>query len=371
MLTPMKFIVLLLLCFSLPLAAEVLDGPYVMRDSTGKVAAWTVESTPEGVRKRSTLLKPGVGFTVPAVGALPSFHVTPRLSEETAPDVVSAKSKTPLLVVADTHGEYEIFAGMLQKHGVIDGNLRWSFGRGRLVILGDAVDRGAHQVEILWLVYALEAQARKAGGAVHFLLGNHETMLMRGDLRYLNPKYRQTTEVLGVGSYTELLGANSLLGQWLRSRAIVLKINDFVCLHGGISPALVERGYTLAQINATMRAALDATSFPGTEEAERAEFLFGETGPLWYRGYFARESRPAEATADDIGRIRSHFGAARILVGHTTVPTITPLYGGQVIAVQVYPRLSSPGHTEFEALLIRGGTLFRAKPDGSAEPLLP
>jgi len=49
-------------------------------------------------------------------------------------------------------------------------------------------------------------------------------------------------------------------------------------------------------------------------------------------------------------------------VGHTRVPTITPLYQGRVIAVQVYPKLDSFGNPIFEALLIRDGVRLRALP---------
>ena len=49
---------------------------------------------------------------------------------------------------------------------------------------------------------------------------------------------------------------------------------------------------------------------------------------------------------------------------------ISPLYGGKVIAVQVYPRRDENG-TQFETLLIRDGKLQRALPDGRVEPLEP
>ena len=71
-------------------------------------------------------------------------------------------------------------------------------------------------------------------------------------------------------------------------------------------------------------------------------------------------------TADLLALAR--FGATRILVGHTIVPTITPLFDGKVIAVQVYPKREADG-VHFESLLIRGEQLFRATPDGATQPL--
>jgi len=359
---------LLLLAACASLAAD-LDAPYVMRDASGKLEAWTVEVTPVGPAKRVKPLKPGAKLTIAAVGGVPAFSFKLRPPAESAPDKVSTVKSPPLFVVADTHGEYEILVAMLMKHGVVDPKLHWSFDRGHLVVLGDAFDRGPNQTEILWLLYALEAEAQKAGGGVDFVLGNHETMALRGDLRYLNQKYRQVTTVLGVGSYSRLFAANSVLGQWLRTRPAVLQIDNQLFLHGGISKDLVARGFALPEINGTVRAVLNDGAYVNGIARERADFLFGDTGPLWYRGYFPDEAGVAAASDEDVRLARQRFGVERILVGHTRVPTVTPLYGGQVIAVHVYPRRDSAGNTSFEALLIRDGALLRARPDGGTEPL--
>ena len=171
-------------------------------------------------------------------------------------------------------------------------------------------------------------------------------------------------------NYALLFDAGSVLGQWLRSKPAVLKLNGLLCLHGGISRSLVDRGLTLREINDTVRGALNQPNFTDAVARDRAEFVFGQAGPLWYRGYFAADAGGAEATVEDLARIRKYFGVEKILVGHTKVPTITPLYDGAVIAVQVYPKRDADGRVEFEALLIRGGEFLRARPDGGTERLL-
>jgi hypothetical protein len=365
------FVLLLARLSGAPALAAESDGPYVMRNAAGKLEAWSIETTPQGASKRITPLEDGATISIAAVGAVPPFTVTLRPEEKVAPDSVTTKNNTALFVVADTHGEYEILAQMLMSQHVVDRALRWNFGRGHLVVLGDVFDRGPNQTEILWLLYALEAQARKAGGGMDFVLGNHEVMSMRGDLRYLNPRYRESAALLGVDSYSALFSARSVLGQWLRTKPAVLKLNDLLCLHGGISPELVQRKLAPADINSTIRTLLGDSVFDTDAARERAVFLLGETGPLWYRGYFPAESGIPAPTMDDIDRIRAHFGVSRILVGHTRVPTITPLYDGKVIAVQVYPRRDPDGRVQFEALRIRGAQLQRARPDGGTEPLIP
>jgi hypothetical protein len=263
---------------------------------------------------------------------------------------VTTRAKAPLFVVADTHGEFEIFADMLIRHHVVDGKLHWSFGRGYLVILGDVFDRGAHQTEILWLIYALEAEARKAGGGVAFVLGNHETMVMRGDLRYLNPRYQQTAAVLGVASYTQLFGPGSVLGQWLRSKAAVVKVNDLLCLHGGISRELVEaqafagRHQRHGEVGAQRRSAGQPTPNVNARSscsANSAHCGIAAISPrLLRRRIECRRHRP------DPQVLRRDAHSRR----HTRVPSITPLFTGKVIAVQVYPRHREDGSVEFEAL---------------------
>jgi hypothetical protein len=361
------FVVLALLVTLRTVAALAqADGPYVFRGTDGRSEAWSVEETSAGPQKRVRTLGPRPTITVPAVGSVPAFEVALRDSAGSARHTVTVGAASPFFVVADTHGELEILVDMLQRHEIIDGKLGWNFDRGQLVFLGDVFDRGAHQTEILWLIYKLEAEAAKAGGGVHLVLGNHETMVLRGDLRYLNPRYPRAAEVLGVGSYAELFTPQSVLGEWLRTKPAVLKINEFLCLHGGISRAVVDRKLTLADINETVRAVLNGSA----ADQERADFVMKNLGPLWYRGYFPDAKDFPIATMDDIDLIRERFGVRSILVGHTPVPTITPLYGGKVIAVQVYPRRDEEtGRAIFESLLIRDGAFFRARPDGSTERL--
>lgn len=78
----------------------------------------------------------------------------------------------------------------------------------------------------------------------------------------------------------------------------------------------------------------------------------------------------ALASTEDIDRIRKHFAVRTILVGHTKVPTVTPLYDSKVIAVQVYPnRDETTGAAVMEAVLLKGGTWYRAGIDGAREAL--
>lgn len=58
-----------------------------------------------------------------------------------------------------------------------------------------------------------------------------------------------------------------------------------------------------------------------------------------------------------------------ILVGHTIVDTITPLYDGKVIAVQVSMHRDEQNRPIAEGLRIDRGRFYRATIDGQLEPL--
>lgn len=362
---------LLILGSSLARAEPLQDGPYVLRAADGSWHSRWIEVQSEGPRVRDQTIEIGDVVTVAAVGTFPAFDVKLRGPAQPARDEIPVNARTPLFVMADTHGEFEIAVQLLQRHGVVDDRLRWSFGKGHLAVLGDVFDRGPNHTELLWLIYQLEAEAARAGGGVHLALGNHEAMVLTGDERYLNPKYPRVATLLGVEKHTALWGEQSVLGQWLRSKAAVFRLGQYLCLHGGISRELVDRGLTLTAVNQAVRGALTEQAAVGAQ----TEFVMGQEGPLWYRGYFrdaALKGGFKLAEQSDIELIRGRFGVQAILVGHTTVPTITMLYGGRVIAVQVYPHRDEQTHAlVMEGLSIRkDGQMFRARVDGTSE-LLP
>jgi hypothetical protein len=361
-----RAICLVLVLFSSALSAAPLqDGPYVTRQSNGKWIARWVEGDDAAPTVREEAVTMGREIQVPAVGALPAFSVRLRTVPNTAPDEARLPAGAPLFVMADTHGEFSIAVELLRRHNVVGPDLRWAFGKGHLAVLGDMFDRGEHQTEILWLLFKLEAEAKRAGGAVHVLLGNHEALVVSADERYLAPKYLKVRDALKAPTYASLWNANSLLGQWLRARPAVMKVGDYLCLHGGLSREAVDRKLALAELNASARAALG--------ERQSNSFAMGPRGPLWYRGYFPEEARRVGdpvATSEDVDAILGFYSARRIFVGHTRVPTVTPLYDGRVIAVQVYPHLdAATSKPQMQGLLVKGGELFRAHIDGTLESL--
>lgn len=326
-----------------PLAGT--DGPHVLWNG----AEADVLRSRDG-RIVRTSLPPPWRLEVPG---LPEFRLSP--DGPASPEASHAPPER-VCVVSDLHGNREGAVALLAAHGVVDRALRWSWGTGHLVVAGDIVDRGDGQTELLWLLRSLEAQAAAAGGGVHVLLGNHETMLMRGDERYLSPL--QCSAWSGVeGGMRTLFGPRSEIGRWLRTRPAMVRLGDVLFVHGGVSPALLERRPSLDSVNREVRDALDAPGKPS---------ILGTDGPFWYRGLVpGSESKRPGATDEDVARALRAFGVRRIVVGHTTLHAVTPFHGGAVVGVDAGLLDGKPG----ELLLLEKGRAFRGFSDGGREPL--
>jgi hypothetical protein len=93
-----------------------------------------------------------------------------------------------IIAVGDVHGAFPQFVNILQRTGVIDARDQWGSSSTILVQVGDVSSRGTQTRRCLDLLMQLEAQAGEQSGKVIPLLGNHEVMIIIGDLRYVLPE---------------------------------------------------------------------------------------------------------------------------------------------------------------------------------------
>ena len=181
-----------------------------------------------------------------------------------------------VVAIADVHGAYEAMVETLTNVGILDGDLAWAGGNTRLVIVGDLVDRGPRSRDVMDLLMRLEGEAITAGGYVHVLFGNHESMNMIGDLRYVSkaeyaafaadetqeqrdrwfePWVDRTgdggdelrsrfdsTFPAGFFALREAFGADGKYGKWLLDKAVIAVINGTAFVHGGLSPLVADIG---------------------------------------------------------------------------------------------------------------------------------
>ncbi|XP_061365644.1 shewanella-like protein phosphatase 1 isoform X1 [Gastrolobium bilobum] len=205
------------------------------------------------------------------------------------PTFVSAPGRR-ILAVGDLHGDLKQARSALEMAGVLssDGQNLWTGGETVLIQLGDILDRGEDEIAILSLLRSLDKQAKAQGGAVFQVNGNHETMNVEGDFRYVESggfdecddflEYINNSEDDWEETFTGWVDVSerwkedrtmsrSYWGPWnvvkrqkaviarsilfrpggplaceLARHAVALKVNDWVFCHGGLLPHHVAYG---------------------------------------------------------------------------------------------------------------------------------
>lgn len=258
-----------------------------------------------------------------------------------------------IAAISDIHGQFDLTTTILKNNGIIDSDLNWAFGNGHLVFVGDIFDRGPKVTELLWLVYKLEKQAIEKGGMVHFILGNHEYMTMQDDLRYINKKYRRTEQLLKI-PYSQLYDENMLMGRWLRSKSTIIKINDNLFVHGGISKEFFDNDFQLDETNIMMRQSLYEKDWTKSTDSIYNKY-YNNFGPIWYRGYF-----DVDFKKKDLNKLLKKLKVNHIIVGHTPHRNIMSLFDNKILAIDTGIQLGRDG----ELLLIENGSYFIGTSDG-------
>jgi len=181
-----------------------------------------------------------------------------------------------VVAIADIHGAYDAMTATLQSAGVINADLKWIGDATHLVIVGDILDRGPDSRLAMDFLMRLEGEAESAGGKVHVLIGNHESMPMTGDLRYVSAAEYQAFAVdedpderarwlelyvqqqagdaatvtatfdaqfpVGYFAMRRAFRADGRYGKWLLEKNIIVVLNGTAFVHGGLSPLVAEVG---------------------------------------------------------------------------------------------------------------------------------
>jgi len=301
-----------------------------------------------------------------------------------------------IVAIGDIHGDYDNYMAVLKNAGVVNRRGRWAAGKTHVVQVGDIPDRGPDTLKIIEHLQKLEKQAEKAGGRLHLLIGNHEHMNITGDLRYVHPGEYEAFETrnskqlrnnyyayvvntleqqreallasggdasnlpvadddfkrdwyaehpLGFVEHRLAWQQGGELFEWIAAHNTVIRINDVLFLHGGLSAELLPLSIT--DINDRVRAELNREDFEGEPLGT------ADNGPLWYRG-LARGDEVAERAA--LNRVLDHFGAKMIVLGHTPdLNAITPRFGGEVVIIDTGISAYYGGH--LASLLIEDGAV--------------
>ncbi len=300
-----------------------------------------------------------------------------------AQQTFSFTTGSQIYVIGDIHGAYHEVDTSLKTLKLIDENNNWIGGKAHFVSLGDLIDRGPQTRKLIDLFMKLQQQANEAGGQFHIVLGNHEMMNLSGDWRYLSaleiaefaqnelPEQRlsaynqyiswhklsdnentksEFNKKYPTGFFAHRLafGLDGKYGQWLLTLPFIIKINDQLFAHGGISKEL--ENTDLATVNISLKSDLisylkswndfvdnNQLSFD-VAQSDRQDYIkllddsshkqnflklddsvvMSVMSPSWYRGNALCHPYFEEKILSEKLQI---WNTTRLWVGHTTTPT--------------------------------------------------
>ena len=249
-----------------------------------------------------------------------------------------------LVAIGDVHGDFKQTMRALELGKVMDADGRWIGGDTVLVQVGDILDRGDNELAIMRKFASLAKQARKAGGDVLVVHGNHEIMNVLGDFRYATKgayaecaryaeaKRNKQIEKLGSENvpplpevpndvnpetYRGVLARRDLflpggeMALKMAKNPTVLQVGDTVFAHAGIDMRAVEYGFQALND--------DVAAWMAGVKKTPPNMVLEEKGVVWTREYGGADAGvTAEASAcRRLGEALDAVGAKRLVVGHT------------------------------------------------------
>ncbi|WCJ34786.1 Calcineurin-like metallo-phosphoesterase superfamily protein [Euphorbia peplus] len=291
----------------------------------------------------------------------------PILVSGDPPTFVSAPARR-IVAVGDLHGDLDQARTALEIAGVLscDEEDLWIGGETVLVQLGDILDRGEDEIAILSLLRSLDMQAKAQGGAVFQVNGNHETINVEGDFRYVDSggfdecadflehleayeynwenafvswisvsKQRKENQKLsqkswgpwnlvkrqkGVIARSVLFKPGGPLARELAKHPVILRVNDWIFCHGGLLPHHVS--YGIERMNWEVSQWMKGLNDNDSNESFPFIATRGYDSVVWNRLY----SRDAFQMEDDyqteqilsiLEETLQRSGAKGMVVGHT------------------------------------------------------
>eukprot|EP00210_Caulerpa_lentillifera_P000493 g476.t1 len=253
---------------------------------------------------------------------------------ELPPTYVRAKGR--VVAIGDLHGDLRKTIRALELAEVVHqddhGMPVWCGSDSVVVQMGDVLDRGDCEIGILMLLRELHHQAEKQGGAVYMINGNHESLNVCGNFRYVTPgAFYESAIAAGLNkelsfdwehqleARMELYSPGGLVACELAKNPTVLVINDTVFAHGGLLPIHVN--YGLERVNAEMSAWMRGEITSSGSKATPPYIAMGGSNSILWNRTLAQErfNTPYERyyACSLVKSVLKKLKLKRIVLGHT------------------------------------------------------
>jgi len=218
-------------------------------------------------------------------------------------------------VIGDVQGYLDALLRVLNSVGLISGEgaHSWTGGRSSLAVLGDLVDRGPDGVGVIELLMRLEKEARRVGGRVEVVIGNHDILMLaacRFGSMMSNATGRTVMEDwrLSGGVASDLARLTDAHVMWLRDLPGMRLEREVLMVH---ADALLycEYGSSVEEVNAAFAAILHGDDFAAWDRlldnfSQHRAFL-GPSG------------------CQRLEELLAMFGGQQLVHGHTPIARMT------------------------------------------------
>lgn len=226
-----------------------------------------------------------------------------------------------VIVIGDVHGDGDRLVHAIQRLRLGNAEGEWIGGNVSLVILGDVLDgkdRGTGEWStskgdfeaVLYLEDLRRSAESQRRGRVTCLLGNHEMMNMLGEFSYVSSIDLKRNG--GVAGRTQKLGRFGLIGSIIRRWRRSYVENHTLFCHAGVATASADAIQTSSDV--TVR---DCRHIPDSDIMEHRQYA-----------YDTDASSPERAK---LMRMLERCDCRQMMIGHNSVDTITPTWGGAVV----------------------------------------
>eukprot|EP00672_Neobodo_designis_P028870 CAMPEP_0174833898 /NCGR_PEP_ID=MMETSP1114-20130205/4516_1 /TAXON_ID=312471 /ORGANISM="Neobodo designis, Strain CCAP 1951/1" /LENGTH=383 /DNA_ID=CAMNT_0016067799 /DNA_START=44 /DNA_END=1195 /DNA_ORIENTATION=- len=229
-------------------------------------------------------------------------------------DFVAADAAPQRRIVAlgDIHGDAEQLRVALVMAQLVDNSTgKWIGGPSdKLVQVGDMLDRGPQDKQVLDEMLRLKGEAEAAGSEFVVLMGNHEAMNLRRQVHYVHP---ETFEAFGgKHAHERAFAPDGEYGAWLRQLPVAHVDMGTLFVHAGLLPEYARRG-----VDALNKAAAEEIAAADANVALRSgakDDVLGVHGPVWTRKLVHRAQ---QGNCRLVRESLDALGLDRMVVGHT------------------------------------------------------
>lgn len=254
--------------------------------------------------------------------------------------------ETEVYSIPDVHGDIMALKMSLDAQGLIDARGDWKGGNSVVEFLGDYIDRGEANLEVLDYLLKLKKQAEAAGGQVDLLLGNHESMLIGaiadisgyrdiwlhpdngGDKIFeeIREKYKLKSDDEVWEKMKDIFGPKGEYSKLVSSMKLVSQVDDVLYVHAGINGEWAEiiEDKGIEGVNLMWKSA-----YSDLMKGKIGGFknVTGKYGPLWIK----YEKHIINMSEDEMARIAKSLknrGINAIVLGHDIMVNGPEMHAG-------------------------------------------